>query len=218
MYIAFGLLSSFYLYDLSKDAWQDGLKYTTTVTEISPMLAFKDLEDSQTISMVFGPTQVEEAKRLKGMHTTARSWGQATRNTYMVKCLVVGFVIHGSISFLISALVVPTIYLAEWKNDIVTMLVTGIVFPVIIFLVRKVYVSWLQKFIAGQEGWSDEKKIETLTTYFSGASLAILLTPSVLLYFNASVKYALFSALCQVFTEVGGKVWTAINNASYLQI
>ena len=55
MYIAFGLLSSFYLYDLSKDAWQDGLKYTTTVTEISPMLAFKDLEDSQTISMVIAP-------------------------------------------------------------------------------------------------------------------------------------------------------------------
>jgi hypothetical protein len=55
MYIAFGLLSSFYFYDLSKDAWQDGLKYTTTVTEISPMLAFKDLEDSQTISMVVPP-------------------------------------------------------------------------------------------------------------------------------------------------------------------
>ena len=69
-------------------------------------------------------------------------------------------------------------------------------------------VSWLQKYVAGKDGWSDEKKIETLTTSLTAVSLGILLTPSVLLYFNASVKYALFSALCQVFTEVGGKVWT----------
>jgi hypothetical protein len=127
---------------------------------------------------------------------------------YMVKCLVTGFVIHGIFAFLISALVVPTKYLAEWENDMVTMLVTGIVFPVIIFLVRKVCVSWIQKFVAGKDGWSDEKKIETLTTSLSTISLTILITPSVLLYFNTSVKYALFSALCQVFTEVGGKVWT----------
>ncbi|GMI41361.1 hypothetical protein TrCOL_g8196 [Triparma columacea] len=127
---------------------------------------------------------------------------------YMVKCLVLGFVVHGIIVFVISALVVPTKYLAEWENDMVTMLVTGIVFPVIIFLVRKVYVSFLPKFVAEKEGWSDEKKVEFLTTLLSVGSLGILLTPSVLLYFNASVKYALFSALCQVFTEVGGKVWT----------
>ncbi|GMI45032.1 hypothetical protein TrCOL_g9339 [Triparma columacea] len=127
---------------------------------------------------------------------------------YMLNSLVIGFVLHGSVVSLISALVVPTKYLAEWKNDMVTMLVTGIVFPVIIFLVRKVFVSWLQKYAAGREGWPDEKKVEFLTTFLSVGSLAILLTPSVLLYFNASVKYALFSALCQVFTEVGGKVWT----------
>ena len=127
---------------------------------------------------------------------------------YMVSCLVIGFVLHGSPVFLACALVVPTKYLAEWKNDMVTMLVTGIVFPVIIFLVRKVIVSWVQKFVAGKDGWSDEKKIETLTTLLSAILLGILLTPAVLLYFNASVKYALFSALCQVFTEVGGKVWT----------
>ncbi|GMH70081.1 hypothetical protein TrRE_jg12568 [Triparma retinervis] len=127
---------------------------------------------------------------------------------YMVKCLVFGFVMHGSISLLISALVVPTKYLAEEENDEVTMLVTGIVFPAIIYLVRKIWVSWLQKFVAGQEGWSDEKKVETLTMALSVGSLQILLTPSVLLYFNASVKYALFSALCQVFTEVVGKIWT----------
>ncbi|GMH54930.1 hypothetical protein TrRE_jg916 [Triparma retinervis] len=127
---------------------------------------------------------------------------------YMVTCLVTGFVMHGSIVTLISALVVPTKYLAEGENDEVTMLVTGIVFPVIIFLVRKVVVSWLQKWVAGKEGWSEEKKVEFLTMALSVGSLGILLTPSVLLYFNASVKYALFSALCQVFTEVGGKVWT----------
>ncbi|GMH54925.1 hypothetical protein TrRE_jg915 [Triparma retinervis] len=127
---------------------------------------------------------------------------------YMLKCLVLGFVIHGSIVTLISALVVPTKYLAEGENNKVTMLVTGIVFPVIIFLVRKIWVSWMQKFVAGQEGWSDEKKVETLTMLLSAGSLSILITPSVLLYFNAGVKYALFSALCQVFTEVGGKVWT----------
>ncbi|GMI46074.1 hypothetical protein TrCOL_g2502 [Triparma columacea] len=127
---------------------------------------------------------------------------------YMVNSLFLGFVLHGIFAFLISALVVPTKYLAEWENDIVTMLVTGIVFPVIIFLVRKVMVSFLPKFVAGKDGWSDEKKVEFLTTFLSVGSLGILLTPSVLLYFNASVKYALFSALCQVFTEVGGKVWT----------
>ena len=88
------------------------------------------------------------------------------------------------------------------------MLVTGIVFPAIIYLVRKVVVSWMQKWVAGQEGWSDEKKVEFLTMALSVGSLAILITPSVLLYFNASVKYALFSALCQVFTEVVGKIWT----------
>ncbi|GMH65732.1 hypothetical protein TrRE_jg4961 [Triparma retinervis] len=48
---------------------------------------------------------------------------------YMVTCLVTGFVLHGSIVTLISALVVPTKYLAEEENDEVTMLVTGIVFP-----------------------------------------------------------------------------------------
>ncbi|GMH59683.1 hypothetical protein TrRE_jg7487, partial [Triparma retinervis] len=48
---------------------------------------------------------------------------------YMVTCLVIGFVMHGSIATLISALVVPTKYLAEEENDEVTMLVTGIVFP-----------------------------------------------------------------------------------------
>ncbi|GMH69188.1 hypothetical protein TrRE_jg11647 [Triparma retinervis] len=127
---------------------------------------------------------------------------------YMVKCLVTGFVMHGSIAFVISALIIPTKVLAEEENDKVTVGVTGIVFPGVIYLVRKILVSFIQKFVAGKEGWSNEKKVEMLTMMLSVGSLTILLTPSVLLYFNASVKYALYSALCQLFTEVVGKIWT----------
>eukprot|EP00520_Triparma_pacifica_P013213 CAMPEP_0118645614 /NCGR_PEP_ID=MMETSP0785-20121206/7600_1 /TAXON_ID=91992 /ORGANISM="Bolidomonas pacifica, Strain CCMP 1866" /LENGTH=202 /DNA_ID=CAMNT_0006537519 /DNA_START=156 /DNA_END=761 /DNA_ORIENTATION=+ len=38
-------------------------------------------------------------------------------------------------------------------------------------------------------------------------SLDILLTPTTLLYFNASPKYALFSAVLQMITETAGKVY-----------
>ncbi|GMH61311.1 hypothetical protein TrRE_jg4069 [Triparma retinervis] len=127
---------------------------------------------------------------------------------YMVSYLVTGFLLHGIVVFLINALVIPTRLLAKWKNALITMITTGLVFPFVIFLVRKVIVSWLQKWIAGKEGWSDEKKVETLTMTVTMFSTMILITPSVLLYFNVSVKYALFSAFCQLFTEVGGKIWT----------
>jgi hypothetical protein len=127
---------------------------------------------------------------------------------YMVNCLVTGFLLHGIVVFLINALVIPTRLLAKWKNALITMITTGLVFPFVIFLVRKVMVSWLQKWIAGKEGWSDEKKVEILTMSVTVFSTMILITPSVLLYFNVSVKYALFSAFCQLFTEVGGKIWT----------
>ncbi|GMH52720.1 hypothetical protein TrRE_jg7214 [Triparma retinervis] len=127
---------------------------------------------------------------------------------YMVQSLFIGFVIHGIIVSLINALVIPTRFLAKWGDATMTLVVTGIFFPFVIFLARRLVVNWLRKFVAGREVWSDEKKVGFLTTTGTIFSAMILITPSVLLYFNVSVEYALFSAFCQLFTEVGGKFWT----------
>jgi len=125
-----------------------------------------------------------------------------------LRSFILALASHGAITFLINALVLPTKLLAESGNSTITMFATGVAFPILIFLVRKGCVSFLQKWIADMDDKSEEEKIEFFNMAVTCWSLMIIMTPTVLLYFNVDPTYALFSGALQVITEVGGKFYT----------
>jgi hypothetical protein len=127
---------------------------------------------------------------------------------YVKTTFVIAFGSHGGIVAYIYALVLPTRLLAKSDNDILTLLVTGVVFPGCALLTRKVLVIVIQKHItANLTGMSREDKMVMLSNWLKGSSSFIMFLPTVLLYLNTTPRLALLSAMAQLVTETAGKVW-----------
>jgi hypothetical protein len=122
------------------------------------------------------------------------------------KNFVVAFACHGAIVAFIYSLVLPTRLLAENDNPVLTVVVTGLVFPALAFLTRKFTSSSLLKVVKAAPGLSSEERMKMFSRMTVGVSSQILFVPAVLLYFNKSLELALVSALTQLVTENAGKV------------
>ncbi|GMI19426.1 hypothetical protein TeGR_g8217 [Tetraparma gracilis] len=105
--------------------------------------------------------------------------------------LVLALVGHLGVVGFIYAIVIPTRLLAENDTPILTLLTTGVAFPFLAFLIRKAWVRMMEFYARGVKV----------------GSLTILITPTVTLYFNTNIKYAIGSAMMQIVTEVLGKIW-----------
>jgi hypothetical protein len=126
---------------------------------------------------------------------------------YAKKTFVIAFTAHGGISVFIYALVIPTRLLAKSDNDILTLLVTGMVFPGLGFLTRKILTNLMQKHVASDQEASQEEKTQLLSNMCKGLASFIMFLPTVLMYLNTTPTLALLSALAQLVTEVIGKIW-----------
>jgi len=137
----------------------------------------------------------------------------------LIENVAIAFVVHISIVIYIFAQVIPTRMIA--KNDdispLITVAMTGIAFPFLSFVTRKVLLSALGSFIL--------KRLEsgkfTQEEYFSAysrmakcTSVLILLVPTLLLYLNRSIQFALLSIVGQIGTELVTKSFVAWSTIS----
>ena len=120
---------------------------------------------------------------------------------------MIAFGSHGIVLLFIYALVIPTRLLAKSENDVLTLLVTGLVFPGCAFLTRKVTAKVIYKFIMADLTGTQEEKIQFYSNWMKFMSSFIMFMPTVLLYLNTTPKFALISALGQLATEILGKAW-----------
>jgi hypothetical protein len=95
-----------------------------------------------------------------------------------------------------------------------TVIVTGVVIPAAAFMLRKASVTFAHKHIyddnqtmMDRAHWTEKDRLRLYRHLTSIVSVLILFVPTVLLYFNTSLKYALSSACFQLVTEVGGKCY-----------
>ena len=148
--------------------------------------------------------------------TLAFSWGELCGypledprpplRKYALQSLTLGMALHGVFVILINVLVLITRLLAKSARGYITVVVTGLLFPLVIFAVRKFVTAWILNFVSAKE-MAPEKRVELLGMAINNFSLNLLITPTVLLYFNSSPVNALTSALLQILTEIVGKIY-----------
>jgi hypothetical protein len=129
---------------------------------------------------------------------------------YAKKQFMASLSIHGLVVLYIYCLIIPTRMLAESDGEHSeewTIFVTGFVFPGLAFMFRKFMISVVQKITNSTEDLDHLERLQMLSRFTRMVSSAIFFVPSVLLYFNTNLKFALLSALSQLITEVVGKSW-----------
>ncbi|GMI38509.1 hypothetical protein TeGR_g6714 [Tetraparma gracilis] len=123
--------------------------------------------------------------------------------------LVLALVGHlGTVGF-IFAIVIPTRLLAENDKPVLTLLTTGAAFPFLAFLLRKALVRMMWNLATSSPGLTPVQRMELYAQAVKLGSLTILITPTVTLYFNTNIKYAIGSAMMQIATEIASKIATA---------
>ncbi|GMI19742.1 hypothetical protein TeGR_g10272 [Tetraparma gracilis] len=123
--------------------------------------------------------------------------------------LVLALIMHLGIVGFIFAIVIPTRLLAKSDRPVLTLLTTGAAFPFLAFLLRKLWVRMAWKTSSSAPGLTPVQRMEFYARGVKIGSLMILLTPTVTLYFNTSIKYAIGSAMLQIVTEIAAKIVTA---------
>ncbi|GMI19427.1 hypothetical protein TeGR_g8218 [Tetraparma gracilis] len=111
---------------------------------------------------------------------------------HVCSTLMIALLLHLGFVGLNFAIVIPTRLLAENDKPVLTLLTTGAAFPFLAFLMRKFMVGRMEYYAKGV-------KI---------GSLMILITPTVTLYFNTNIRYAIGSAMLQIVTEIAAKIVT----------
>ncbi|GMI53535.1 hypothetical protein TeGR_g6765 [Tetraparma gracilis] len=175
--IGFALLFAWLAFDMRPGLWTSAM---LTVTFWGSMLACWPLESEETHRQGF-LAHVKSTFIMSQLHTS-----------------IVGF---------IHVQVIPTRMLAESDSAVLTVLVTGAIFPFLAFLVRKFLMTVAKKQADGARDMNAQQRMKLYGRCVKSFSAAVLMTPTVLLYFNKSYKLALTSALMQVITEVGAKIW-----------
>jgi len=126
----------------------------------------------------------------------------------IIENIAVAFAGHFGIVLFVFAQVIPTRMLANNENvsPIVVMLVTGVGFPFLSFLARKAFLSAMSKVFRGRLNRGEITKegyLFAMNSMVNTCAVSVLLVPTVLLYLNRSISYALLSAIAQIVTEVG---------------
>ena len=119
---------------------------------------------------------------------------------------MVAFCLHGIFGIAIYSHVIATRFLATSNaHGLVVSAVTGIFFPAVTWIIRKIVIKWIFSYSekAASEGETDHF-LYLYQKFIRGASVALMITPSVLLYLNTSFSNALLSACFQLITEAVG--------------
>jgi hypothetical protein len=124
---------------------------------------------------------------------------------YAKTSFFIAFSIKGGVVSYIYALVLPTRLLAKSDNDILTLLVTGLVFPGCAFVARKILTSLILNQVS-LSGRPANEKVILFINLSKGISSLIMFLPTVLMFLNTSIKLALVSALAHLVTENVGKI------------
>ncbi|GMI58813.1 hypothetical protein TeGR_g3686 [Tetraparma gracilis] len=128
---------------------------------------------------------------------------------HVLSTLVIALVCHlGTVGF-IYAIVIPTRLLAENDKPVLTLLTTGAAFPFLAFLLRKAVVRMMWNIASSSTGLTPVQRMGLYANGVKFGALAILITPTVTLYFNTNIKYAIGSAMMQIVTEIAAKIATA---------
>jgi hypothetical protein len=125
---------------------------------------------------------------------------------YAKYVFIITFGTHGGVVVFIHALVIPTRLLAKSGNEILTLLVTGLVFPGCAFVVRKTFQSIVQMMIDRDTTSSLDDKIKMFSNMSKIMSALVMFLPTVLMYLNTNVTLAMLSALAQLVTENACKI------------
>jgi len=128
----------------------------------------------------------------------------------VIENIGVAFAGHFGIVLYIFVLVIPTRLLAE-NEDIspeIIAAVTGVVFPFLAFLTRKAFSGVLGKYFLGKLHRGEIDKDTYLRSYnrlVKVMSVSVLTVPTLLLYLDRTITYAVLSAITQIATEVVAK-------------
>ncbi|GMI42878.1 hypothetical protein TeGR_g1052 [Tetraparma gracilis] len=122
--------------------------------------------------------------------------------------LVIALVGHLVVVGFIYAIVIPTRLLAENDKPILTLLTTGAAFPFLAFLFRKAFVRLMWNHASSLTSSTPVQRMELYANGVKIGSLTILITPTVTLYFNTNIRYAIGSAMMQIVTEIAAKIVT----------
>ena len=130
---------------------------------------------------------------------------------YVKRSAINSIIIHGSFIAIIYGQIISTKLLSH-SNSILTSLVTGIAFPFMTWVARKLTIRQSQKLVTnkrGGKGLNPREQLAIFDRMVKVLSGALVLTPCALNYLNTSVKLAVLSATLQMATEVLGKIWIA---------
>ena len=120
------------------------------------------------------------------------------------------FLIHGGFGIVVFGQIIPAEVLSQ-SNGILTSVVTGIGFPFVTWIVRKIAIGMAstkaaEKY-AKNEKFDRENALRSFDRMVKITSSILALTPCLLNYMNTSKRLAVMSASLQIATEVLGKVW-----------
>lgn len=128
---------------------------------------------------------------------------------HVKESVIIALVGHGGFIVVIFGQIIPTKLLSH-TNPVLTSLVTGVAFPFLTWVLRKITLGNFGAIvkIAIERGRADhEGSLRTFDLFVKAASSALALTPCVLNYLNTSIKLAVVSAVLQMMSEILGKIW-----------
>ena len=135
---------------------------------------------------------------------------------HATKAVFISAVFHGGFTIIVYGQIIPTRLLSH-SSGLLCSFLTGIGFPFLNWIVRKVAIGFCASLTKGKvskvpkDSQDANKERKELMAVFNRLvkviSSGLAITPCVLNYLNSNVKLAVLSAVLQMVTEVLGKIW-----------